>query len=607
MVPGIQAPCAAAAPPRAPALAVLWAAPAAAAQRAPGGARGSRGADAALTPAAAALAALLAMPGSAGALVKETLAGSLGVAPEVVMLGVAACAALAAWRGHGPAPSGAAAASRARGRGPATLGARAGRGRTVVAQRRQQDGAGAAAAATDEAEQYLSVSLNLPPLPPSAAAEAFWRPIVALRREIHMYPEPGFQEVETLRRVREALVEYAGVEASDMRVLCRTGLVVDLRGTGPPSGGPVRCIALRADLDGLGIAEDNEKLPYHSKVPGMAHMCGHDGHIAALVGTAAVLSTQLHCVPSDCAVRLLFQPAEEGPGGAEPMIRAGCLEGVDEVYGWHSWTTWPLGSLAVREGPVMAHEAGFRITVTGRGAHGSAPDKSIDPVVCAATIVTSLQTIVSRSLPSAANAVVSVTTLHAGECSTAIPDVAKIGGTIRDLSPETFGKVKEVMQRMVAGIAAGFDCKANVEIASFYPETVNDAAAVEVVERCAQRGTLPLEVTSEGLPLMGAEDFSYYLQQRPGCFFFLGGAEESTSNLADYPGCGGAARSNCCPHGTSYDFNDNLLPYAASMFVKIVEDRFGVQLSNDWTDEIFQTGMALKMPAPISNYLKRAR
>lgn len=408
---------------------------------------------------------------------------------------------------------------------------------------------------------------------------AFWQPVVALRREIHMHPEPGFMEYGTVRRIKKVLVRHAGIPESQMRVLCKTGLIVDIQGRGPPSHtAPVHCVALRSDLDALAIVEGNEHLPYRSQNQGMAHLCGHDGHIAALVGAATALSWRADRIPSNCTVRLLFQPAEETPGGAEPMIKEGCLEGVDEVYGWHNWTAWPVGTLAVKAGAVMAHEAEFFIKIMGQGAHGAAPERSVDPVVCAAQIVTSLQTIVSRNISPHSVAVVSVTMIHAGDCNNVIPDHAEISGTIRDLSQEVFLRATEVMERMVPNIAEGFGCTATVKVVSGYPETINNAKATEVVQRCAKRPPHSLEVTDSHLPLMGTEDFSYYLQHRPGCFFFLGTKEDTTQGLADFPGCNCASRTNCVPHGTSFDFNDNVLPLAVSLYLKIIEDRFGVKL-----------------------------
>ena len=268
--------------------------------------------------------------------------------------------------------------------------------------------------------------------------------IVALRREIHAHPEPGFEEHETQRRLRRALAELGGLPESAMRACARTGLVVDIDGAGAPDaaapparpGEParVRVVALRADMDALRMTEKNEALPYRSRNEGVSHMCGHDGHMAALVGGAALVARRASRLPAGARVRLLFQPAEEGPGGALPMLEERCLDGVDEVYGMHNWPTMPLGMCRVKAGALMAHVSEFEIVVHGKGAHASQPHASVDAVLVASALVQALHTIVSRTLPSSANAVVSVTMLRAGEAFNVLPDTATLGGTIRDLS-----------------------------------------------------------------------------------------------------------------------------------------------------------------------------
>jgi len=410
-----------------------------------------------------------------------------------------------------------------------------------------------------------------------------------------MHPEPGFKEVRTSQRVREVLTKTAGIPDAQIRVVALTGLIIDIKGTGPPKAdASVKCVALRSDLDALTMTEGNTVLPYRSKNEGVAHMCGHDGHIAALCSTAMLLQGRVSRIPSNMTVRLLFQPAEEstlpgtagfdfsktGGGGAKPMIWEGALEGVDEVYGWHNWPAWPLGDLRVNTGPNMAHATTFNVTITGRGGHGSQPHATIDPVVCGAAVVSAVQTIVSRSLPSFANAVISVTQFHAGERNNVIPDTAKLGGTIRDVDEVAFKTITKRLTDMVNSICKGYGCTAEIDILSQYPCVMNKQAGVDVVTRCASKltGDLAVKVTSEGLPMMGAEDFSYFLQERPGCFFFLGTQELLTRGLAAYDGEDEKPRSNCICHGTTFDFNDNVLPRITMMFIRIVEDRLGLDL-----------------------------
>merc|ERR1740123_2585460 len=431
----------------------------------------------------------------------------------------------------------------------------------------------------------------------------FWCSLIGLRREVHMNPEPGFKEVRTQARVREILMKFAGIPEDKMRASALTGLVVDICGHAPAKHEhPIKCIALRSDLDALTMTEGNNSLPYRSKNEGVAHMCGHDGHIAGLVGAAILLQQSADRIPSNFTVRLIFQPAEEstppgtagfdfsrtGGGGAVPMIDEGCLENVDEIYGWHNWPAYPLGQVAVTPGPMMAQTTSFDITIRGRGGHGSQPHACVDPIVCGSAVVSALQTIVSRSVPSFANAVVTVGQFNAGERRNVIPDTATLCGTIRDVDEKVFATIKKRMSELVHSICKGHGCTADVKIDVQYPALVNHRQQTEVVERCVSRLTGPLasSVTRENLPVLGGEDFAFYVQQRPGCFFFLGTQELLTRSLAAYSGSADAPRSNCICHGTTYDFNDNVLPRAVAMLVRIVEDRFGVELYSQ--DEILE-------------------
>lgn len=263
-----------------------------------------------------------------------------------------------------------------------------------------------------------------------------------------------------------------------------------------------------------------------------------------------------------------------------PMIMEGCLDGVDEIYGWHNWPAWSLGEVVVMPGPVMAHTSNFQVVVQGRGGHGSQPQACIDPIVCAANLVGSLQTIVSRALPSSANAVVTVAQFHAGERDNVIPDTATLGGTIRDIDTKAFDTIKRRFHELVNGVCKAYGCTAESKISSVYPAVVNAEIGVDVVVRCAAKltGPVALKVTSAGLPVMGGEDFSFFLQRVPGCFFFLGTQEFLLRGLSAYDGSEDEPRSNCICHGTTYDFNDNVLPRAVVMLLRIVEDRFGLEI-----------------------------
>eukprot|EP00160_Parvularia_atlantis_P001484 Unigene11184_Nuclearia_a/m.34211 Unigene11184_Nuclearia_a/g.34211 ORF Unigene11184_Nuclearia_a/g.34211 Unigene11184_Nuclearia_a/m.34211 type:complete len:409 (+) Unigene11184_Nuclearia_a:53-1279(+) len=397
-----------------------------------------------------------------------------------------------------------------------------------------------------------------------AAIAAVLPDMVALRHDIHQHPEPGFEERRT-HGVIKAELERLGLRK--IQVLAGTGIVADIEGTGAAgaaSEGAVACIALRADMDALRMTEDPNELPYRSQNAGAAHMCGHDGHMASLVGAARLLVQAQDRIPQGKRVRLLFQPAEEGPGGALPLIEGGALEGVDEVYGYHNWPVVPLGVVSVVAGPLMAHVADFDIDVVGRGGHASTPHLCVDPVIAAAHVITALQTVVSRSISSATNAVVTVAAVHAGTTHNVIPDKVALRGTIRDVNAGVYETIVQRVKQIVTATAEAHGCTAQITIKSTYPVLVNHAKETEHVVRVAKAALGNDAVSSADLPKMGAEDFAYYLQHRPGCFYFLGGGE---------PG-----RLNAICHSTKFDFNDGILPISLKMYVRLVEDRLGVRL-----------------------------
>ncbi|KAF0691191.1 Aste57867_17539 [Aphanomyces stellatus] len=393
----------------------------------------------------------------------------------------------------------------------------------------------------------------------AAIDAAFEETLRAFRRELHTYPELGFKEVRTHRRLREFLLQHAHIPDECMTSCATTGLVVDIESSStiPRASSSLQCIAFRADMDCLPMTEKNPHLAYRSQHAQCAHMCGHDGHMATLVGLAMVLYPRRHLLPQGTTVRLLFQPAEEGPGGAQPMIAAGCLDGVDEVYGYHNYG-FPLGQLHVRSGPVMAHEQEFSIEIHGQGGHGSAPHLCVDPIVVASQIVSALQTVVSRSLSPYASAVVSVTQVHAGETSNVIPSTATLGGTMRDFDVAVAATLRRRMEAIVHDTCHMHGATAAITFVESYPTVVNAVAQTQVVEAV---GATVFRVSDEGLPMMAAEDFSYFLQARPGCFFFLGTKEPGEIQTRDL-------------HSDTYDFNDKVLPLGVRMFAKLVEHRF---------------------------------
>ncbi|OQR91435.1 metalloprotease family M20D [Achlya hypogyna] len=405
-----------------------------------------------------------------------------------------------------------------------------------------------------------------------------------LRRELHAHPELAFAEVRTQRTLRAVLMDEAKISAESIRTCAGTGLVVDIDAApgATPGGSAVRCVAFRSDMDALPMSEKNSHLPYASSTPQAAHMCGHDGHMATLVGFAILLQRQRHKLPANTRVRLLFQPSEEeNPGGALAMIRDGCLDGVDEVYGYHNYG-FPLGNVHVKAGPVMAHEQEFTIKITGTGGHGSAPQLCVDPIMIAAQIVNALQTIVSRTLSPYDSAVLSVTQIHAGEANNVIPSSATLGGTMRDYGVGP--TMRRQFEALVHGICTMHGATCQIDITEGYPAVINAPVQADIVAQVASRVAT---ASSDGLPMMASEDVSYYLQERPGCFFFVGTKAPTDTQARDL-------------HSDAYDFNDDALPIGVRMFLGLVEHRFGTTL---YSDREFHDALHIeeKLPTGISS------
>jgi amidohydrolase len=385
---------------------------------------------------------------------------------------------------------------------------------------------------------------------PSSEIATLTPTLVEIRRDIHKHPELGFEEHRTQRLIKGWLSKL-GYEP---RECARTGLVADLR---PDLHGSSRTIALRADIDCLPMQEHTE-LDWRSVHDGRAHKCGHDGHTAILLGTAAVLAHYRDYVGGN--VRLLFQPAEEGVegGGAKVMIGEGALEGVHEIYGLHNWPAYPKGELRVVAGPIMAQVHTFEITVEGRGGHGSQPQLCRDPIVAGAALVGALQTAVSRELGVAGGAVVSVCTFEAGTANNVIPGVARMTGTIRSFDPAITNRVVARVRELAKGIGAAYGVTVDVALETEYPVLVNHPECVAAVSRVAEANT-SLLVSEAELPMAGGEDFAYFAAEVPGAYFFLGSGREGE----DTP---------CCHH-PDFDFDDQLIPTGMQMFLGLVRDR----------------------------------
>ncbi|AFC31142.1 hypothetical protein PM3016_4376 [Paenibacillus mucilaginosus 3016] len=339
-------------------------------------------------------------------------------------------------------------------------------------------------------------------------AEALLPELTAFRRELHRRPELSMEEVETTRRIREELArEGIRLLPLDLPV----GVLAEIDGGEP---GPL--VALRADIDALPVTEETG-LPFASEIPGRMHACGHDFHTAAILGAAKLLHRRAGSFRG--RVRLLFQPGEEKGTGAKALIGAGALEGVQAIFGMHNKPDLPVGTIGLREGPLMASVDGFKIRVSGKGGHAAIPDAAIDPIVAASAIVGGLQTAVSRSISPHHSAVLSVCRFQAGTTWNVIPDEAVLDGTIRTFDAEVRSRMPVLLERIAAGIAAGYGAEARVSWFAGIPFVDNDPGAVDIVKTAANRLSLTITKAERS---SGGEDFAYYQREVPGGFIWLG-------------------------------------------------------------------------------------
>ena len=338
---------------------------------------------------------------------------------------------------------------------------------------------------------------------------------VAWRRHLHRHPELSFAEHETSAFLFELL---GGLEGLELERPTETSLLAIMR-----TGRPGKTLALRADIDALPIQEETG-LEFASENPGVMHACGHDGHTAMLLATLNALHERRDELTGE--VRFIFQHAEElGPGGASQLVEAGVMEGVDLVVGAHLFSLDPLGKVGVLVGPHTAASDVFAVEIRGKGGHGAAPHKSIDPVTAAAQVVTGLQHVVSRAVDPIERAVVSVTKIHAGTADNIIPESVELGGTVRTFIPDVRATVREAMERLIHGIAEAHGCTATFTYEEGYEPVVNDEQAAALVE-AAVREELGDDAFFVPPPIMGGEDFSAYLQAAPGAFFIVGAGGE---------------------------------------------------------------------------------
>lgn len=366
--------------------------------------------------------------------------------------------------------------------------------------------------------------------------------LVARRRDFHQNPELGFQEKRSAGIIAEELKKL-GLEIQTG--VAETGVVGIVEGAKPG-----KVVLLRFDMDALPVQEETGA-SYQSKVPGKMHACGHDAHMAIGLTVAEMLANEKQSLHG--TVKLVFQPAEEGAGGAERMVREGVLENPkpDFALGMHVWNERPLKWLGITSGPIMAGADFFEIQIIGQGGHGAIPEKTADPIVAAAQIITALQTIVSRNISPRDTAVVSITRVHGGDAYNVIPGCVELRGTIRSFKKEVHDQLVKRIEELAGGIAASMNCTAKTIWIMSDPPLVNDAAVTNVVAEAA-RQLLPDHTVDSDHQSMGSEDMAYILEKIPGCYVFLGSMNQEKNLVYGH-------------HHPKFDFDEDVLPVAAAL------------------------------------------
>ncbi len=379
-----------------------------------------------------------------------------------------------------------------------------------------------------------------------AEAQSLSQQLIEWRRDFHRHPELGFQEHRTADVIADVL---RGLGYQVQTGIAYTGVVGLLEG-GRGSDGPV--VMARFDMDALPVTEENET-DYISQHPGVMHACGHDGHMAIGLGVATLMAQ--HRDEMKGTLKLVFQPGEEGMNGAEVMVDAGVLANPrpDVVLALHLWNDKPLGEVSVTAGPVMAAAEVWHCTVRGHGGHGAQPHKTVDPIVAAAQIITALQTVVSRNVKPLDAAVVTVGTIHGGDAFNVIPPEVKMSGTIRTYDPDVREVVLRRVREVVEGVAAACGAQADLDIVSLSPALVNDPEVTRVVRAAAEAVVGPEHVSS-GDRTMGSEDAAFFLQEVPGCYFFLGSANHRLGLDAPH-------------HNPRFDFDEGALAVGVSIMM----------------------------------------
>ena len=380
--------------------------------------------------------------------------------------------------------------------------------------------------------------------------------IAALRRDIHAHPELCFEEVRTADLVAAKLTQW-GIPLH--RGMGKTGVVGIVHGR--DGGACGRGVGLRADMDALPMQEFNT-FAHASQAPGKMHACGHDGHTAMLLAAAQYLASHRDF---DGTVYLIFQPAEEGGGGARVMMDDGLFTRfpMEAVFGMHNWPGMPAGTMAVSAGPVMASTSEFKITIRGKGSHAAMPHMGIDPVPIACQVVQGFQSIVSRNKKPLDAGVISVTMIHAGEASNVVPDACELQGTVRTFTTEVLDLIERRMRQVAEHTCAAHEARCEFELVRNYPPTVNSPAEAAFA-RQVMVDILGEDKVLAQEPTLGGEDFAYMLQAKPGAYCFIANGDGGHRDM-------GHGAGPCTLHNPSYDFNDALIPLGATYWVRLAQ------------------------------------
>ena len=380
--------------------------------------------------------------------------------------------------------------------------------------------------------------------------------IAAVRRDIHAHPELCFEEQRTSDVIAKQLTDW---DVPIHRGMGKTGVVGIIR-----NGSSARAVGLRADIDALPMTEHN-RFAHASQYAGKMHACGHDGHVAMLLAAAKHLSKHRNF---DGTVYVVFQPAEEGGGGAREMIKDGLFDKypMEAIFGAHNWPGMQVGQFAIKSGPSFASSNEFKITIRGKGAHAAMPHNGVDPVPVACQMVQAFQTIITRNKRPIDAGVISVTMIHTGEATNVVPESCVIEGTVRTFTLEVLDLIERRMRSIAEHTSAAFEASCEFEFARNYPPTINHASETEFARQVMSE-LVGADNVLEFEPTMGAEDFSYFLLEKPGAYFLIGNGDGSHR-------AGGHGVGPCMLHNPSYDFNDELIPLGATLWVRLAEAWF---------------------------------